>query len=51
MGLTYVEGLLTGPTGNQARVNFLVDSGITYTLVPAENVRVLRLQPKRSVTL
>lgn len=50
MGLTYVEGLLTGPTGKQASVNFLVDSGATYTLVPAEDVQALGLQPKRSVT-
>ena len=49
MGLTYVEGLLTGPTGKQAKVKFLVDSGATYTLVPAEDVRVLGLEPKRSV--
>ena len=49
MGLTYLEGLLTGPTGKQAKVKFLVDSGATYTLVPAEDVRVLGLEPKRSV--
>ncbi len=49
MGLTYIEGLLTGPTGTQAKVNFLVDSGVTYTLVPAEEARVLGLQPKRTV--
>jgi predicted aspartyl protease len=49
MGLTYIEGLLTGPTGTQANVNFLVDSGATYTLVPAEEARVLGLQPKRTV--
>ena len=49
MGLTYVEGLLTGPTGKQVKVKFLVDSGATYTLVPAEGVRELGLQPKRSV--
>ena len=49
MGLTYIEGLLTGPTGKQAKVKFLVDSGATYTLVPAEDVRALGLEPKRSV--
>ncbi len=49
MGLTYIEGLLTGPNGTQAKVNFLVDSGATYTLVPAEEARVLGLQPKRTV--
>jgi len=49
MGLTYIEGLLSGPTGKQASVKFLVDSGATYTLVPAEQARLLELQPKRSV--
>jgi predicted aspartyl protease len=49
MGLTYIEGLLTGPTGMQAKVRFLVDSGATYTLVPAEESRLLELKPKRTV--
>lgn len=49
MGLTYIEGLLTGPTGKQAKVSFLVDSGATYTLVPAEECRLLELKPKRTV--
>ena len=50
MGVTYIEGLLTGPTGKQATVRFLVDSGATYTLVPAEAAQLLELQPKRTVT-
>jgi len=49
MGVTYIEGLLTGPTGKQAPVRFLVDSGATYTLVPAGESRLLELQPKRTV--
>jgi len=49
MGVTYIEGLLTSPTGKQATVRFLVDSGATYTLVPAEESRLLELQPKRTV--
>jgi predicted aspartyl protease len=49
MGLTYIEGLLTGPTGKQAKVRFLVDGGATYTLVPAEESRLLELKPKRTV--
>ncbi|HUK74094.1 MAG TPA: retroviral-like aspartic protease family protein [Candidatus Bathyarchaeia archaeon] len=50
MGLTFIEGLLTGPTGKQATVTFLVDSGAKYTLVPAEQARLLELQPKRIVS-
>src|SRR5437764_5273592 len=34
VGLTYVEGVLTGPAGKTANVRFLVDSGATSTLVP-----------------
>ena len=50
MGVTYAEGLLTGPTGQRATVRFLVDSGATYTLVPHDVCRVLGLAPKRTVT-
>ncbi len=50
MGITYVEGVLTGPTGKQATVRFLVDSGATYTLVPNDTWKALDLAPKRSVT-
>ena len=31
-GITYLEAIVTGPTGEQAAVEFLVDSGATYTL-------------------
>jgi predicted aspartyl protease len=50
MGITHVQGLLTGPNGKQATVRFLVDSGATYTLVPAEESLLLELQPKRTLT-
>jgi len=29
MGVTCIEGVVTGPTGKQATVRFLVDSGAT----------------------
>ncbi|MBX3024685.1 aspartyl protease [bacterium] len=48
--MTYTEGTLTGPTGNQGVLRFLVDSGAVYTRV-AHNVRkALDLTPKRTVT-
>ena len=50
MGLVHIEGRLTGPTGKQATVRFLVDSGATYTLVPAMESQLLGLQAKRTVT-
>jgi predicted aspartyl protease len=50
MGITYTEGLLTGPTGKQTNVRFLVDSGAKYTLVPHGIWPALELLPKRTVT-
>ena len=49
MGITYVEGVVTGPTGKQATLRFLVDSGATYTLVPHDVSKALDLAPKRTV--
>jgi clan AA aspartic protease len=50
VGITYVEGVLTGPTGKQATVRFLVDSGASYTLVPHNVWKALDLASKRIVT-
>ena len=50
MGVTYIEGVVTGPTGKQATVRFLVDSGATYTLLPYKDWQAIELVPKRSVT-
>lgn len=50
MGLTCIEGVVTGPTGKQAVVRFLIDGGATYTLLPYEVWRAIELTPKRSAT-
>jgi predicted aspartyl protease len=50
VGITDVEGVATGPTGKQATIRFLVDSGATYTLLPHDASQMLELTPKRSVT-
>ncbi|MEA3345779.1 MAG: aspartyl protease family protein [Chloroflexota bacterium] len=50
MGTTHVEGTVTGPTGKQATVRFLVDSGATYTLLPHKVWQAMKLSPKRSLT-
>jgi len=50
MGMIHIEGVVTGPTGKQATVRFLVDSGATYTLLPYEEWQAIGLSPKRSVT-
>ena len=50
MGITYIEGVVTGPSGKQATVHFLVDSGATYTLLPHRDWQAIGLSPKRSMT-
>ena len=49
MGLVFVEGTVTGPTGRQESLRFLVDSGATYTLLPNDTWRSIGLTAKRSV--
>jgi clan AA aspartic protease len=50
MGVTYLEGVVIGPTGKRAEVRFLVDSGATYTLLPEKVWKAIELAPKRRVT-
>jgi predicted aspartyl protease len=49
VGLTYVEGVVTGPTGTRV-VQFMVDSGAKYSLLPQADWRAIGLAPKRRVT-
>jgi predicted aspartyl protease len=46
----YIEGTVTGPTGQHAIAKFLVDSGAKYTLLPAPAWKAIKLTPKRRVT-
>lgn len=50
MGLTYVEGVVTGPTSVARTVRFLVDSGVKYSLLPLEDWRALGLTARRRLT-
>lgn len=50
MRTTYIDAVLRGPTGREASVRFLVDSGATYSLVPFDVWQHLELVPTRSVT-
>ena len=50
MGLTYVEGHVKGTIGKEETVKFLVDSGVTYTLLPKKVWGVLSLKPKRKMS-
>jgi clan AA aspartic protease len=45
-----VEGTATGPTGKQATLQFLVDSGARYTLLPYDVWRKIGLKPAESLT-
>jgi clan AA aspartic protease len=47
MGVTFVDGNVTGPTGIDAQVRFLVDSGAQYTMLPELIWRALQLEPVR----
>jgi clan AA aspartic protease len=46
VGITYVAGNVTGPNGSAA-VDFLVDSGAQYTLLPEGTWRQIGLSPRR----
>lgn len=47
MGVTYVEGVVTGPAGKSVPARFLVDSGATYSLLRPEDWQAIGLEPKR----
>src|SRR3990172_7552599 len=48
MGLFYVKGFLTVPTGYQAEADFLVDTGATLLVIPRPLAERLALAPTRS---
>jgi predicted aspartyl protease len=50
MGLTYVEGIVTGPTELSRHVEFLVDSGAKYSLLPFDDWRAIGLTARRRLT-
>jgi len=49
LGIVFLEGTVTGPTGKQATLKFLVDSGATYTLLPRRVWRAIGLKPANAV--
>jgi aspartyl protease family protein len=50
MGIVYIDGQVTGPTGKTASVRFLVDNGATYSLLDKATWQVIELKPKRSAS-
>lgn len=47
MGITYVDGVVTGTNGQHESLRFLVDSGASYTLLPEATWRRLEIEPIR----
>ena len=50
MGVTYIDGTVTGPAGQQRSVRFLVDSGATYSVLPHDDWQAIGLTAKRTTT-
>jgi len=50
MGVTYIEGTVTGPSGKKETVRFLVDSGAKYSLLPKKVWKAIGLKPKRKLS-
>jgi clan AA aspartic protease len=50
MALTFIEGIVTGRKKKKATIEFLIDSGAVYTLLPQKDWKVIGLRPKRKMT-
>lgn len=48
MGLTFIEGTVTGSKGKKVTASFLIDSGATYSLLAKKDWKALGLTPKRT---
>lgn len=48
VGLTYIDGIVRGRSGETVIVQFLVDSGAKYSLLPHDVWTRLGLEPKRT---
>ena len=49
MGVVFLDATVTGSTGKQESVRFLVDTGVMYTLLPRGVWRAIGLRPTDSV--
>jgi len=50
VGITYIEGEVRGPTGKHETVEFLLDSGLTYSLLPQTIWKAIEFEPQRQMT-
>lgn len=48
MGLTYIDATVRGRSGPTVTLDFLIDSGANYTLLPYDTWRRLGLAPERA---
>ena len=49
MGISYIDGVVRGPSDREETVRLLVDSGATYTLLPNLVWQSIDLVPKREL--
>jgi clan AA aspartic protease len=49
VGITYITGTVRGPTGKEAEVRFLIDSGVSYSLLPKPVWEAIELVPLREM--
>ena len=50
MGITHVDAEAIGPMGRRAPVRLMVDSGVTYSLLPEDVWKAIGLKPTREVS-
>ena len=50
MGITYINGTVRGPAGQEETVSLLVDSGATYSLLPTSIWQSIGLEATRVQT-
>ncbi len=49
MGISYIQGTVRGPSGTEATVRFLIDSGAMYSLLPEPVWQAIGLAPLREM--
>ena|SRR5438034_8792364 len=49
MGISYIQGTVRGPSGTEATVRFLIDSGAIYSLLPEPVWQAIGLAPLREM--
>jgi clan AA aspartic protease len=50
MGLTFIQGVVRGANKQSTTVEFLLDSGAVYSLLPEKDSKAIGLKPKRTMS-